>query len=96
MHVRVTARCFRDCDLKFVRAGDGPELTPGNQSSSQRNVARDFANWRKIDSELPHKVLLFNILQLDSHLLISPCLSLRRASDAQNPEEGKRKGHFYS
>ena len=96
MHVRVTARRFRDCDLEFVRAVDGPELTPRNQPSSQRNVARDFANWRKIDSELPTKPVLFSILQLDSHLLISSCLSLRRASDAQNPEEGKRKSHFYS
>jgi len=96
MHFRVTARRFRDCGLKTVRAVDGPELTLGNQASSQRNVARDFANWRKIDSELPHKVFVFSILQLDSHLLISSCLSLRRASDAQNPEEGKRKSHFYS
>jgi hypothetical protein len=96
MHVRVTARRFRDCDLGFVRAVDGPELTPGNQPSSQRNVARNFANWRKIDSKSPRKLFLFSILQLDSHLLISSCLSLRRASDAQNPEEGKRKSHFYS
>jgi hypothetical protein len=96
MHVRVTARCFRDRDLEFVRAVDGPELTPRNQPSSQRNVARDFANWRKIDSELPRKPVLISILQLDSHLLISSCLSFRRASDAQNPEEGKRKSHLYS
>jgi hypothetical protein len=47
---RTTACAFRNSDLESVRAVNEPELTPRNQASSQRNVARNFANWRKIDS----------------------------------------------
>jgi hypothetical protein len=50
---RITARTFRDSDLESMRAVNEPEPTPRNRASSQRNIARNFANWRKIDSRLP-------------------------------------------
>src|ERR1700683_3315061 len=57
MHVRVTSRTFRNSDLESVCEVNEPEPTHRNQASPQRNVARNTANWRKIDSRLSCKPL---------------------------------------
>src|ERR1700734_344274 len=92
MHRVITCR-FPDNELKSLRAVSGPELTPRDQASSQTNVARNFANWRKIDSRLYGKPLSLRSLRLDSHLLIKFLHSSWKGSDAQNSEKGKRKSH---